>query len=103
MEPPQVAAQSGVFAIHANPRQPVSEDALGWKIKILGTAREEFREELLLFGIHEASLFSDLDSLTRSLNSGPYRPEGSEPAVEGSTCDGPRSLGSQTLQELGGR
>ncbi|MFJ1337030.1 FRG domain-containing protein [Pseudomonas caricapapayae] len=62
----RIRAQSGVFTIQPDPHQPLNERLRGSavrKYRIPYSAREEIRQELRLFGIHQAFIYPDLDGL----------------------------------------
>jgi len=64
----RLTVQSGTFTIHADPREPVPSGAVT-KLLIDGKAKVDILKGLLTYGIHEASLFPDLDGLARYLSS----------------------------------
>ncbi len=73
-KPPHVSgrirAQSGVFTIQPDPKQPLNERLKSKairKYRIPYAIREELRKELRLFGVHHASIFPDLDGLSKYL------------------------------------
>lgn len=75
-KPPHVSrrirAQSGVFTIQPDPREPLNQrlkKSAIRKYRIPHAAREEIRRELRLFGIHQAFIFPDLDGLSNYLQS----------------------------------
>ncbi|MEQ1528386.1 MAG: FRG domain-containing protein [Methylococcaceae bacterium] len=68
----RIKSQSGVFTIQPDPRQPLNERLKPKAIRkysIKREARDELRKELRLFGIHQASIFPDLDGLSSYLQS----------------------------------
>ncbi len=67
---PRIRAQSGLFTIQPNPRKPLNESlkpSAVRKYRIPFHAREKLRRELRLFGVHDASIFPDLDGLSSYL------------------------------------
>ena len=75
-KPPHVSqrirAQSGLFTIQPAPSQPLNERLKKTAVRkylIPFSAREEIRKELRLFGVHQASIFPDLDGLSSYLQS----------------------------------
>lgn len=68
----RIRAQNGVFTIQPNPSKPLNKLLKQNRIRkyqILRSARNEIREELLLYGIHHASVYPDLDGLSSYLQS----------------------------------
>ncbi|MDR6608205.1 FRG domain-containing protein [Pseudomonas synxantha] len=68
----RIRAQSGVFTIQPDPKQPLDErlkNSAIRKYRIPCSAREEIRRELRLFGIHQAFIYPDLDGLAGYLQS----------------------------------
>jgi hypothetical protein len=66
----RITAQGGVFSIQPDPKKPLNEFLRKGRIrkyKIKFSAREEIRRELMLYGIHHASMFPDLDGLSTYL------------------------------------
>lgn len=66
----RITAQGGVFSIQPDPRKPLNELLKSNQIRkyrILQAAREGIRRELMLYGIHHASVFPDLDGLSAYL------------------------------------
>jgi hypothetical protein len=67
---PRIRAQGGLFTIQPEPRKPLNELLSSNRIrkyKIPYTARQNLRRELRLYGVHEASVFPDLDGLAAYL------------------------------------
>lgn len=62
----RLTVQSGIFTIHPDPQTPWSSEIID-KILISASGRSNIREGLSRYGIHEASLFPDLDGLGRHL------------------------------------
>ncbi len=59
---PRLAAQAGLFTVHANPRDEFKDKAFITQIiDIEDSARREIKAKLGWFGVHEASLFPGLD------------------------------------------
>jgi len=66
----RIRAQSGLFTIQPEPNQPLDERLNSRAVRkylIPYSAREEIRKELRLFGVHQASIFPDLDGLSSYL------------------------------------
>jgi hypothetical protein len=66
----RITAQGGVFSVQSDPWTPLNEllhVKRVRKYKITMSARESLRNELLLYGIHHASVFPDLDGLAMYL------------------------------------
>jgi len=59
----RVAAQQGLFTIHPNPREPLSDDARMVKIIIRAGLKSEMKTVLRRYDVHKASLFPGLDGL----------------------------------------
>ena len=60
---PRIKAQSGVFTIQPNPKEPFKYGSRLWKFIIPYEKRIEFRCILNSYGIHDSSMFPDLDGL----------------------------------------
>ena len=68
----RIRAQSGVFTIQPDPHEPLNNRLKSRairKYRIPCAAREEIRRELRLFGVHQASIYPDLDGLAGYLQS----------------------------------
>lgn len=66
----RIRAQNGVFTVQPDPTEPLNEKLNSnqvRKYRILYSAREELRRELLLYGVHHASVYPDLDGLSAYL------------------------------------
>ncbi len=66
----RITAQGGVFTVSPYPQKPLNEQLNAGRVKkyrITRDARESLRKELMLFGIHHASVFPDLDGLSMYL------------------------------------
>lgn len=61
---PRMTSQSSVMTIRKDPFKPIRAEL---EIKITRDARDNVRRELYDLGIHEASLFPDLDGIAASL------------------------------------
>jgi hypothetical protein len=60
----RIAAQTGVFTIHPDPRKPYQSDKVtNWRIP--NDARAPLKHTLYKYGIHRASLFPDLDGFAK--------------------------------------
>jgi len=67
---PRIRAQAGVFTVQPKPRESLNKSLRKravTKYIIPRAAREQLRQELRLFGFHNASMFPDLDGLSRYL------------------------------------
>ncbi len=63
---PRITAQTGLFTIHPNPREPLnSENIQRWIIP--SDSRKALKHALYKYGIHRASLFPDLDGLSKHI------------------------------------
>ena len=60
----RIAAQSGMFTVHWDPRDPVSRRTLD-KFIIPNSLRGSFPRSLFKYGIHKGTLFPDLDGQAR--------------------------------------
>lgn len=63
----RISAQNGLFTIHSSPFRPLDETESLDKITVEKSAVRAIRRELATYGIHEQSLFPDLDGLSRHL------------------------------------
>jgi hypothetical protein len=61
---PRMTSQGSVFTINHTPRHPIQ---LTQKLRIPHSRRDIIRSELYDLGIHEATMFPDLDGISRSL------------------------------------
>jgi FRG domain-containing protein len=60
----RLIAQAGLFTIHPEPSTPISENTPGLeRIIISRTMRRDLKVTLYRYGVHQASLFPDLDGL----------------------------------------
>ncbi len=72
----RIVAQSGYFTFHQNPQKPVLKTELTMpfkgqqlkKILIKNSAKQQFIDELNLYGLNQKSLFPDLDGLSSYIN-----------------------------------
>lgn len=64
---PRIKSQSGVFTIQSNPNEPFKYGSRLWKFIIPHGKRIEFRSILNGYGIHDSSMFPDLDGLASHL------------------------------------
>ncbi len=67
---PRIRAQNGVFTVQSDPTKPLDEllrKNRVRKYRIAKAAREGLRKELLLYGVHHASIYPDLDGLSAYL------------------------------------
>lgn len=63
---PRITAQAGVFTIHPNPLMPLSSQYLD-KLFIDAAFRRDLKRILYRYGIHEATMFPDLDGVCRHI------------------------------------
>lgn len=63
----RIIAQSGLFTIHPDPREPFESDDVD-KIIIPNVVRRSIRHTLYRYGVHRAFLFPSLDGLAEHLN-----------------------------------
>jgi hypothetical protein len=63
---PRIAAQGGLFSIQKDPHAPSLPR--GTRYVIPYEARNALRKELRLFGINEAFIYADLDSVARDIS-----------------------------------
>lgn len=63
---PRITAQTGLFTIHPNPREPLtSKNIQRWVIP--NGSRKALKYALYKYGIHTASLFPDLDGFSKHI------------------------------------
>lgn len=63
---PRITAQAGVFTVHPDPRKPLaSREIHRWVIP--KARREDLKLVLYKYGVHRASLFPDLDGLSKHI------------------------------------
>jgi hypothetical protein len=63
---PRITAQAGVFTVHPDPREPIaSKDIDCWTIP--NKYRNKLKAELNKYGINAASLFPELDGLSKHI------------------------------------
>ncbi len=63
---PRITAQAGLFTIHPDPRKPLTSREIDrWVIP--NSCRKELKQVLYKYGIHRASLFPDLDGLSKHI------------------------------------
>lgn len=60
----RIAAQSGLFTLQPDPRKPIPNEQVK-RITVLDAYRKKIKKELSIIGIHEATLFPDLDGMAR--------------------------------------
>jgi hypothetical protein len=60
----RIVAQSGLFTIHPNPKDPLRGAKVD-KLIIPVSLREEFKRILFTYGLHRGTLFPDLDGQAR--------------------------------------
>jgi len=63
---PRLVSQRGLFTVHPNPEKPYSSQEMQ-QIVIGKECKADFRRKLDSSGIHHASIFADLDGLSRRL------------------------------------
>jgi hypothetical protein len=63
---PRITAQTGLFTVHPDPRRPLeSKEVKRWVIP--NSFRRELKRILYKYGVHRASLFPDLDGLSKHI------------------------------------
>lgn len=63
---PRITAQTGLFTVHPDPRKPLeSKEIKRWVIP--NSFRKELKRILDKYGVHRASLFPDLDGLSKHI------------------------------------
>jgi hypothetical protein len=62
----RITAQTGLFTIHSDPEIPLDATAVD-RLIIKKTYRKALKHTLFRYGIHHASLFPDLDGLSRHI------------------------------------
>ena len=63
---PRITAQTGLFTVHPDPREPLeSKEIKRWIIP--NSFRRELKRILYKYGVHRASLFPDLDGLSKHI------------------------------------
>ena len=62
----RIIAQSGIFTIHPNPTEPFSNTEIS-VIRIKRKVRKEIKRRLEQLGIHQGTMFPDLDGVTNYL------------------------------------
>lgn len=63
---PRIAAQRGLFTAHADPSLPYDASKME-QVVISAAAKFAFRQKLDAIGLHHASIYADLDGLSRRL------------------------------------
>jgi len=64
---PRITAQVGLFTVHPNPRKPLESDKIQ-RLIIQNSFRKELKQILYKYGLHRASLFPDLDGLSKHIS-----------------------------------
>jgi hypothetical protein len=64
---PRITAQVGLFTVHPDPRIPLKSDEIQ-RLIIPNSFRKELKRILYNYGIHRASLFPDLDGLSKHIS-----------------------------------
>jgi type I restriction enzyme M protein len=64
---PRIKAQSGLFSAHPNPKKELSDPDNMVKLVIPFRQRPELKHSLYRLGIHEASVYPDLDGAARHI------------------------------------
>ncbi|NOS36343.1 MAG: FRG domain-containing protein [Deltaproteobacteria bacterium] len=64
---PRITAQVGLFTVHPDPRRPLESDKIQ-RLIIPNSFRKELKRILYNYGIHRASLFPDLDGLSKYIS-----------------------------------
>ncbi|WP_019602884.1 FRG domain-containing protein [Teredinibacter turnerae] len=62
----RIVAQSGLFTVHSNPREPLDSVGL-YRLIIPNKYRAELKRELYKYGVNEAALFPGLDGLSNHI------------------------------------
>jgi hypothetical protein len=62
----RITAQAGLFTIHPNPGMPFESEKID-RIVIPGEHRRNLKKTLYKFGVHAATLFPDLDGLSKHI------------------------------------
>lgn len=62
----RITAQTGLFTIHPDPQIAFMDQAID-RLIIKATYRKELKQTLFRYGIHRASMFPDLDGLSRHI------------------------------------
>ena len=62
----RITAQSGIFTIHPNPLVPYRSERID-RLIISASFRKKFKKILFRYGIHEGTLFPDMDGLCRHI------------------------------------
>lgn len=63
---PRIASQAGVFTSHGEPFKSFRRNSID-KLIIPNSVREDFKRILFFYGIHNGTVFPDLDGLAKSL------------------------------------
>jgi len=63
----RIIAQTGVFALHPNPKEDFKDNEDISKLIIKNEFRKSLKMTLYKFGMHKASLFPDLDGLSKHI------------------------------------
>jgi len=63
---PRISAQSGMFTVHPLDGKPFDDDDL-LKIVIPAAKKKKLLDKIVKFGVHHASMFPDLDGLSKFL------------------------------------
>lgn len=63
---PRITAQTGLFTVHPDPRTPLESKEI-WRWIIPNSFRKELKGSLNKYGVHRASLFPDLDGLSKHI------------------------------------
>lgn len=63
---PRITAQVGLFTVHPHPREPLVSNEIQ-RLIILNSFRKELKQILYNYGIHRASLFPDLDGISKHI------------------------------------
>ena len=65
---PRITAQTGLFTVHPEPREPMEKSKEVQKWIIPKSFRKELKQILYKYGVHRASLFPDLDGLSKYIS-----------------------------------
>ncbi len=64
---PRITAQAGLFTVHSEPRKPLESEEKIKRWIIPNSFRKGLRQILYKYGVHRASLFPDLDGLSKHI------------------------------------
>jgi len=64
---PRIKAQSGLFSVHPNPKEPLNDPSNIIQLTVPFLERRNIKKSLYRLGIHEATIFPDLDGAARHI------------------------------------